>query len=93
MDKRILTYRLTCSACPTQYDFFLEDGRYIYFRYRWGTWEMRLFPSFDYAEQCSPEVWLGTLTLTMSIGEPLDGFLEEDEVLSIVDHNLDELLA
>lgn len=26
----------TCSACPTQYDIYLTDGRNVYLRYRWG---------------------------------------------------------
>jgi hypothetical protein len=27
---------MTCSACPTQWEGFLEDGRPLYVRYRWG---------------------------------------------------------
>jgi len=26
----------TCSACPSQWEATLDDGRMLYFRYRWG---------------------------------------------------------
>lgn len=26
----------TCSACPSQWEGELEDGRFIYIRFRWG---------------------------------------------------------
>lgn len=35
-DPRIAESALTCSACPEQYEGQLRDGRFFYFRYRWG---------------------------------------------------------
>lgn len=26
----------TCSACPTQYEGYLQNGKYVYFRFRHG---------------------------------------------------------
>lgn len=32
----------TCEACPTQYDVHLADGRTLYFRYRFASWQLHL---------------------------------------------------
>lgn len=38
--QRVIDLRMTCSACPTQWEGTLDDGRCVYVRYRWGclTW-------------------------------------------------------
>lgn len=37
---RLKTLRITCSACPTQWEGTTEDGVHFYACYRWGylTW-------------------------------------------------------
>jgi len=32
----ITELKMTCTACPTQYEGRTVDGEYIYIRYRWG---------------------------------------------------------
>lgn len=37
LDKyKVKSCRKTCSACPSQWDIYTTDGKYIYARYRWG---------------------------------------------------------
>lgn len=33
---KVVTLKKTSLACPSQWEGFLEDGRVIYARYRWG---------------------------------------------------------
>lgn len=37
MDDRKLRFECTCSACPEQYDVYLDDKQVGYVRLRWGT--------------------------------------------------------
>lgn len=66
---------LTCAACPTQYDAFLEDGSYVYIRYRWGTLRAEWAISQDawWSDQMKD-------LFCESVGEALDGFMEESDI-------------
>lgn len=33
---KLLTLKMTCDICPSQWEGTLEDGRMLYVRYRWG---------------------------------------------------------
>jgi len=33
---QVTTFKQTCSACPSQWEGKLADGRWLYVRYRWG---------------------------------------------------------
>lgn len=33
---KLLRLKKTCEACPSQWEGELEDGRFIYIRFRWG---------------------------------------------------------
>ena len=52
----------TCSACPTQYDIYLKDGRNIYFRYRFGSLRIELEGKVIYTWN-SEDRWDGSLEL------------------------------
>lgn len=40
----IKSARMTCWACPEQWDGELHDGRFFYFRYRWGRATLAIGP-------------------------------------------------
>ena len=40
MKPKVLEYKETCGACPSQWKGKLEDGKFIYIRYRWSTLEV-----------------------------------------------------
>lgn len=57
----------TCSACPSQWDIYTDEGEYIYARYRWGRLTVTLNPwREDSKELCRKD-----------IGDDLDGNLLE----------------
>jgi hypothetical protein len=71
-DRIVTSYRQTCSACPTQYEGTVEDGRIFYFRYRGGWASLGLGSTIDEAVTDRREVGV-------QHGDGLDGCLDEDE--------------
>lgn len=74
---RIIDYNCTSTACPTQYEIKLLDGRMIYLRYRWGVISIRisLEPTLDISDAIrGVEIFGG------KIGGDLDGHLSEGQV-------------
>lgn len=66
----------TCSACPTQWEGTLKDGRSFYFRYRWGKAYLGVADTIDNA------VWVGDkggVKAFSYLGHALDGVLDDDE--------------
>lgn len=61
----------TCSACPSQWDIYTDDGEYIYARYRWGVLTLTLNPWRD-SEQ---------LLYKERHGDGLDGVMETAELM------------
>ena len=57
----------TCDACPAQWEAELEDGKFAYFRYRWGTFRFGI--GNDISKAVSGELD----TQSYNIGEELDG--------------------
>ncbi len=45
----IVEMKCTCGACPVQYEGKLTNGRYFYFRARWGEWSFAVADSHDAA--------------------------------------------
>lgn len=70
----------TCSACPSQWDIYTDDGEYIYARYRWGRLTLTLNPWRD-----------EKLLYKEDFGDDLDGFMETAELVehtkSVLDWN------
>lgn len=68
----VVKIKQTCSACPSQWEGRLDDGRYIYVRYRWGGLGVGVGASLedavkdDFFYEC--------------IGDGMDGFLTYDEL-------------
>lgn len=74
----------TCDACPSQWDIFTEDGRYIYGRYRWGYLELTLTDS--------PETFfagMGEVIFEGVFGDDLDGYMSTDELQRLTSEILD----
>jgi hypothetical protein len=87
-DGQPMRVEMTCAACPTQYDIFLADGRYVYFRYRHQHWSLELFPDKD--------AFVLSLPLASQVGQygdhPLDGMMDHSEVMGLLEVYLPALL-
>lgn len=79
---------MTCMACPTQYDIFLADGRYLYFRARHSQWYLEMYPSKD-GEFGDP-----ILATADRFDEPEadNGSMDDWQVLQIIDEWLPKFL-
>ena len=65
-------------SCPFQWEGFLDDGRAFYIRYRWGG----LSFSISHEPTDSIEDAVGAnIVFFERIGEELDGYITESEVL------------
>lgn len=67
------SYLMTCSACPTQYEGSLRDGRRFYFRYRSGVARL------GYGRTDEDAVIDAMSSDGLRIGEYLDGQISESE--------------
>lgn len=78
---RIRTAEQTCDLSPTQYEGFLDDGRFFYLRYSWG--ELYLGIGNDLEDA------LGKMQLIGKPGEWGDGVLFYDEIVQHTAKHLD----
>lgn len=77
---KIKTIEKTCFACPSQWEGFLENGKAIYIRYRWGYLSIRISDDVTYDIDdavCGKEIY------GKQIGEEYDGVIELDTVLDL----------
>jgi hypothetical protein len=58
----------TCGACPSQWDAWTDDGKYVYIRYRWG----HLSISYEV---------LGEPILEKNIGDEYGGVMSFEELV------------
>lgn len=70
---KVKSCKQTCSACPSQWVIYTEDGEYIYARYRWGRLTLTLNPFQVNGEEFYRE----------TVGDGLDGVLD---TLELVEH-------
>lgn len=78
---------MTCGACPTQWEYTWPDGKYLYFRYRHG----RLSIEVGRNETAFWGIHHRIASVHAHIGDDLDGWMGDDEVLArivsfLVDH-------
>lgn len=64
----VVALRLTCGACPTQWEGRTDDGRHVYVRYRWGTLRVGVGASIE-------EAVADHATFSRTLGDGLDGRL------------------
>lgn len=73
--------RLTSIAAPMQYEGQLRDGRRYYFRYRWGIASLGIGAS-------TVEAIADPDTVSVKIGDELDGYLDADQFEEVAAHLL-----
>jgi len=66
---------MTCSACPSQWNITLENGRSIYVRYRWGGF------SAEYDDMNDDE---DSLIVSKAVGDGFDGCMSTEEMIKIM---------
>lgn len=74
---------LTCGACPSQWEGYLEDGRMFYIRFRWGWLSICVSenPTEQVHEAMENEIY------GQQISHNLDGVIDEIRVLYIMTEN------
>lgn len=72
---KVKHYEKTCMACPSQWNIFTEDGKYIYARYRWGHLSLTLNDR--------------ETILSMDVGGELDGSMTTAELIGFTKDILD----
>lgn len=53
----------TCWACPSQWDAWTPDGRYVYMRFRWGHGTVTIKPWGTVAEFTTDDPMNGVISL------------------------------
>ncbi len=82
IDPKTLTQ--TCSACPSQWEGTLEDGRMVYIRYRWGHLDVSVS---KFATENVYDAVSGELLLDYFSGDDWDGFMTLAQLNSILAKN------
>ena len=79
---KVKSLHCTGSACPTEYEGHLEDGRMFYFRYRWGRAKLTISktPTLDVMQVLTD----GETLYAELIGDEFDGQPELQEVEKIL---------
>jgi len=76
----------TCSACPSQWEGTLSDGRMIYIRYRWGFLTVSVS---DGPTNSIDDAVKGYKIYSEQIGDPLDGILGYGKLKGIISDFVD----
>ncbi|MGD9736419.1 MAG: hypothetical protein AB7V58_12575 [Solirubrobacterales bacterium] len=74
---KVAALKKTCTACPSQWEGTLEDGRVIYARYRWGELSVGVGGEIDEAVHNG---WTDEALYADQVGEGLDGFMVFEEL-------------
>ncbi len=77
---KLTSLEKTCWACPAQWEGQLDDGRYIYIRYRWGYLQVGYGKTIDEA--------IDNRNYGTKIGDDFDGYLETPEMIKILNIEL-----
>jgi len=72
----VTTITQTCGACPSQWEGRLDDGRYLYVRYRFGTLRCSVGPTLDDAIFSDA---METVYIEQA-GDDLDGFMTYEDL-------------
>jgi len=74
---RVQSLKKTCTACPSQWEGTLGDGRALYARYRWGELTVGLGENVDEAVENSRSA---DALVQEYVGDGLDGFMNVEEL-------------
>jgi len=73
---KIIKLWKTCFACPAQWEGKLDNGQYVYIRYRWGIFRVGIADCINDA--------INNSVCIEEIGSQLDGFMETKQMLKLV---------
>lgn len=76
---KVKSCKQTSTACPSQWDIYTTDGKYIYARYRWGYLSLTLNWGTD-----DRQVILG-----QNVRDGLDGYMKTAELIKLTSSILD----
>lgn len=76
----IVNLKMTCWACPSQWEGQLLDGSYIYIRYRYGI--------LSYGIGSTPDEAVSSRTWSITVGDSLDGSMNLEEMLNLTGFKL-----
>lgn len=74
---RVVALKKTCTACPSQWEGTLEDGRVIYARYRHGELSVGIGNDIDEAVHNG---WTDDALYGDYVGDGFDGFMDFEEL-------------
>lgn len=74
---RVVALKKTCTACPSQWEGALEDGRVIYVRYRWGELSVGTGNDIDEAVHNG---WTDDALYGDYTGDGFDGYMGFEEL-------------
>jgi len=74
---RVVTLKKTCTACPSQWQGTLEDGRVIYARYRHGELSVGMGSDIDAAVRNG---WTDEAFYADYVGNGFDGYMDFEEL-------------
>ena len=73
----------TCTACPSQWDAWDEDGNYVYIRYRHGHLSVESHTDkAGFYTHGGP--WTDYAIFEAYVGDGLDGYMETEEMLKLI---------
>jgi hypothetical protein len=79
---RLVELTQTCYACPSQWEGKLEDGRFVYVRYRWGCLQVGI-------EDSLTEAIRHTEYLDYEGPDGLHGLMSTEKMLEITEFQFD----
>lgn len=74
--------------CPTQFEGNLENGDYIYIRYRWGNLSMEVNDKIVYNENYGDDGYAGVISLE-EVLEQIEDLVMTDEVEWVTPEEVD----
>jgi hypothetical protein len=74
---RVVALKKTCTACPSQWQGTLEDGRVIYARYRHGELSVGIGNDLDAAVRNG---WTDEALYSDYVGDGFDGYMDFEEL-------------
>jgi hypothetical protein len=76
---KVVKLKKTCTACPSQWEGTLDDGRGIYARFRWGELSVGVGKDVKDAIESS---WGDKALFQEHVGDGLDGFMDFEALRS-----------
>jgi hypothetical protein len=74
---KVVGLKRTCTACPSQWEGTLEDGRVIYARYRHGALSVGIGDDVD---QAVHNGWTDDAIYADYVGDGFDGYMDFEEL-------------